>query len=468
MRWPAPGIWLSQKAGREKDGRAARRRWGDQMQTSISKPGGQDPGGQLIRDIGFFGASLLVLNGMIGAGIFALPATIAANAGVLSPWLFLGVGLLFITVVLTFAELASYFRESGGPVLYTTYAFGPLAGFNTGWILFVSRMTAFAANTNVMVIYLGSLVPWVSQGAGRALLIVLVCGSLTLANVLGVRDGARTVAGFTLLKLTPLVVMIILGLQYVGADTLLPADLPTIDDLGGTILLLIYAFVGFEQAVITAGETKNPRRNLPRALVLTILATGLLYFLITLVYVSVLPGGGGEGQTLVDVGRVLAGPAGALAITLAAVFSIGGNLAAAALTVPRLTFALARESLLPRWFGRVHRKYATPHNSILLLGGLATLLALTGSFVYLAVASTLARLIAYMLCIAALPVIRERADAEARANAFRLRGGYAIPLIAMGLCLWIAAQSKPEAWMLIGALLMAGLVLFLLERRRVN
>lgn len=424
--------------------------------------------GHLVRSLGFFGVSFLILNGMIGAGIFALPAAIAADVGVLSPWLFLGVGLLFITVVLSFAELSSYFRDSGGPVLYTTSAFGPLVGFNTGWILFLSRMTAFAANTNVLVIYLGSLLPWISEGPARVLFIIFVCGSLTIANVLGVRDGARAVAGFTLLKLTPLLLMVVLGLQYVGADTLFPADLPTIDDLGGTTLLLIYAFVGFEQAANTAGETKNPRRNIPRALVVTILATGLLYFLITLVYVSVLPGGGGEGQTLVDVGRVLAGPIGALVITLAAVFSIGGNLAAAALTVPRLTLALAEQRLLPRWFGRIHRKYGTPHNSILLLGGLATVLAVSGSFVYLAAASSLARLIAYVLCIAALPVIRRRADPEAQKHAFRLRGGYSIPLVAMGLCVWIAAQSKSEAWILVGGMLVAGLALFWLEQRRVN
>ena len=117
---------------------------------------GTDHRGHLVRGIGLLGASLLVLNGIIGAGIFALPATIAARAGELSPWLFLGVGLLVITIVLTLAELSSYFRESGGPVLYTSEAFGPLAGFNTGWIFYLGRLTAFAANTNVMVMYIGS------------------------------------------------------------------------------------------------------------------------------------------------------------------------------------------------------------------------------------------------------------------------------------------------------------------------
>ena len=125
---------------------------------------------QLVRGIGFAGLIILVLNVVIGAGIFALPAAISARAGVLSPWLFLVVGLLVITIVLTFAELASYFKDSGGPVLYTTTAFGPLVGFSTGWLLFISRMTAFAANSTVMAVYLGAVWPWFAEGIGRTTL----------------------------------------------------------------------------------------------------------------------------------------------------------------------------------------------------------------------------------------------------------------------------------------------------------
>ena len=138
---------------------------------------------QLTRGITAAGAMLLVLNSVIGAGIFQLPAAVYPEAGIWSPWLFLVIGVLFITIVLTFAELASYFKDSGGPVLYTTTAFGPLMGFSTGWILFISRMTAFAANTTVMAIYLGDVVPWFADGIGRAVLIVAVCGSLAPASV---------------------------------------------------------------------------------------------------------------------------------------------------------------------------------------------------------------------------------------------------------------------------------------------
>ena len=423
---------------------------------------------QLVRGIGIFGSAFLVLNGMIGAGIFAMPSAVAARAGVLSPWLFLAVGVLIITVVLTFAELSSYFRISGGPVLYATRAFGPLTGFSTGWIYYVSRAAAVAANSNVMAIYLATIWPWFGVDPGRAVVILVVCGGLTLVNVLGVRDGVRTLAVFTFFKVIPLLIMIVLGLQYVSPDVLFPDNMPTIDDLGGTTLLLIYAFVGFETVLITAGETAKPKVTIPKALILTMIATGILYFLIVLVYVSVLAGQVDENATLVDVGRKLAGPVGAIAITLAAIFSIGGNLAGTMLSTPRLTFALAEHRLLPPWFGRIHEKFSTPANSVIFMGGTAAALALSGSFVRLAIASSLTRMITYIVCIAALPVIKGKADYETIARAFKIPGGYAIPFVALILCLWLASHSSAESWQLVGFLLALGLGLYWLEQLRIR
>ena len=421
---------------------------------------------ELLRGIGFAGAAVLVLNSVIGAGIFALPGVIAARAGILSPWLFLVIGVLIITVVLTFAELSSYFKDSGGPVLFTTSAFGPLVGFSTGWILFVSRMTAFAANTNAMAVYLAVVWPWFGSGIGRGLLIFTVCSTLTWANFIGVKEGVRTMVVITFLKIVPILILILLGLQHVSADTLFPATMPTIDDLGGTTLLLIYAFVGFESATIISGETKKPKETLPKALVQMIMIIGVLYFLIVLVYISVLPDAGASEATLTEVGRELMGPAGAIMITFAAFFSIGGNLSSIMLAVPRLPFALAEERLLPRWFGHVHEKYSTPSNSILLLGGLGLIFALSGSFAALAAASSLTRLISFVLCIGSLPIIRKKATEEEKKEAYRLKGGYVIPVIALALCLWIGAQSTIQAWQVTGMMLAAGLVLYSLAAKR--
>jgi amino acid transporter len=424
-----------------------------------------DKGAQLRRDIGFFGAAFLVLNAMIGAGIFALPGKVAVNAGLLSPWLFLVVGIVFLAVVLTFAELASYFRDSGGPVLYATYAFGPLAGFGTGWILFLSRMTAFAANANVMAIYLGSLFPWFGEGVGRTAVISAVTLGLTYANIRGVKDGVRTMGVLTVFKVLPLILLVLLGLQHVTAGTLIPPASAVIGDLGGTTLLLIYAYVGFETMTVTAGETAEPRRTLPRALIRTVIGTGILYFFIVLVFISVISEDAYADATLVDVGRMLAGPVGAIAITLAAVFSIGGNLASSMIAAPRLIFALAENRLLPAWFGNVHPKYATPDHSILVMGGLALVMALTGSFVELAVASSLSRMLSYIVCIASLPIIRSRADEDMKARAYRIRGGYLVPLAGLAICLWLTAQANAQNWRTVGILLAIGLVLYAIERR---
>ncbi|MCP4300978.1 MAG: amino acid permease [Gammaproteobacteria bacterium] len=419
----------------------------------------------LRRDIGFLGASFLVLNAMIGAGIFALPGKVAVNAGLLSPWLFLVVGILFLSVVLTFAELASYYDNTGGPVIYATEAFGPLAGFSTGWVIYLSRMTAFAANATVMATYLASLSDVFAGDIARGIIICIVTVGLTWANVLGVRDGVRTMGVFTVLKVTPLILMVLLGFQHVTGSTLIPGAPFIVDELGGTTLLLIYAYVGFETVAVTAGETSQPRSTIPKALVGTVIGTGLLYFIIVLVFVSIIPADQYAQATLVDVGRALAGTAGALGITLAAVFSIGGNLAGSMIAAPRLIFSLAENRLLPRWFGHVHAKYATPDRCIMIMGGMALVLALTGSFAKLAIASSVTRLLGYIICIASLPAIRRDASAEARERAYRLRGGYAIPIVGLAICIWLLMQSKAESWIVVSIMIAIGLFFYWIETR---
>jgi APA family basic amino acid/polyamine antiporter len=193
---------------------------------------------------------------------------------------------------------------------------------------------------------------------------------------------------------------------------------------------------------------------------LTVSATAVLYFLIVLVFISVLPEGERANTTLVNVGEALGGHFGALAIGIAAIFSIGGNLAANMLSVPRLTYALGKLRMLPAWAAQIHPRFSTPGNSVLLLGSLCLIFALSGTFEFLATASSLTRLLTYGVCVAAIPAIRNSANEEERALAYRLPGGYLIPGIAFTLCLWIATHSPLEAWMVTGALLALGLMLY--------
>ena len=423
------------------------------------------PGARLRRDIKFFGAALLVLNGLIGSGIFALPGKVAVYAGLMSPWLFLIIGFVFLAVVLTFAELSSYFDRSGGPVIYATQAFGPLAGFSTGWVLFISRMTAFAANAGVMVTYLGSLWDVFDGGLGRMLVLGLFILGLTWANVIGVKDGVRTMAVFSVMKVVPLLLLVLFGLQHVTSATLIPGESLFFEGVGNTSLLLIYAYVGFETMAVTAGETSSPKRTLPRALVRTVIGTGILYFLIVLVFISVVPASDYDSANLVDVGRALAGPIGALVITLTTIFSIGGNCAGAMISAPRLIYSLAEHGQLPKWFSRVHERYGTPHHSILVMGGLSLAFALTSNFVELAITSSLSRLLAYILSIASLPAVRRNADEETRRNAYRIKGGYTVPVIGLGICIWLATHATARDWQTIALLLAIGFVLYFTERR---
>jgi len=269
---------------------------------------------------------------------------------------------------------------------------------------------------------------------------------------------------FTVLKVVPLVLLILLGLQHVTGTTLIPGGNFHVEDLGSTTLLLIYAYVGFETIGVTAGETNRPRRTLPRALVGTVIGAGILYFFIVLVFISIISPENYSDATLVDVGRVIAGPAGALVIALAAVFSIGGNLAGSMLAAPRIIFSLAENRLLPEWFAHVNTKHSTPDRSIMVMGAMALVLGVSSSFVDLAIGSSVVRLLGYIICIAALPVIRSKASEEARQRAWRLPGGYAVPVIALAICVWLVAQSQVGDWIKVSVLLLIGIALYLVER----
>lgn len=418
---------------------------------------------KLKRDIGFFAAGFLVLNGMIGSGIYGLPGTLSDQAGSFSPWLFVIIGALVITIVWTFAALASYFNYTGGPVVYASRAFGPLIGFQTGWLLYVGRVSAFAANSNVLFDYATYLWDGASDFVVRSILLLLVIGGLTVINILGIKKAVQAINILTFLKVVPLLILVLIGLQYLSPAGFLPSDLPKFDDVGATALLVLYAFVGFEGAVVTAGETKNPKKTLPRALISTVLAITALYFIIQMVYISV-PMEGSGNAPLVELGSALIGPIGAVIIIITAIFSVTGNITGIIIAAPRMTYAMAEDNSLPSWFSQVHDKYNTPANSILFLGAFAFLLAITGTFVYLAIASTLSRMIAYAICIVSLPIIRKKADEETLEQASSLPGGYIIPLVAFVVCVLAASQSNMNSWIYMAGFIALGSVLYVMNK----
>lgn len=427
----------------------------------------------LRRDIGLTGSAFLSFNGMVGAGIFALPGTLYERFGAFSPFLFPLFGLLVLVVALPFARVAARHPVSGGPVVYAG-AFGPAVAFQAGWIYYVARATALAANMTVLVTYLAALWPALGGGAARAAIIVTVCALLVIVNILGVKRAVRLIDGLTLLKAAPLVFVALLGLVVAGAAIETPAGLPAFSDLEAAALLIFYAFIGFENSVTPAGETADPRRTIPRALIATICATAALYFLVQLSYVAVMePGAGGEAP-MVAFGTALMGPAGGLLLTAAAVFSLLGNVHGGLTGTSRTSYAMGRDGLLPDWFGRVSPRYATPANSIAFMGALIALLALSGSFVWLAVVSTLARMFVYSISIASLAAVPAEAGTPGSeehpslsppgAPASAGVTTWAMILAAIAICVWAALQSSWASWRMLLILAAAGTALYAAAR----
>lgn len=423
----------------------------------------KSPDTGLRREIGQLGFGAIALNGTIGAGIFALPAVAIDAAGLFSPWIYVLCGLLIMLIVFVFARVASYFTDTGGPVTYAGRAFGPFAGFQAGWLLTLSRAAAFAANAHLMVTYAGWLWQPLLEGAWHTATVLLICVLLAVINILGVRQGMIAIFALTVLKLLPLVLLVLLGLGQFDPGIFTDADVPPLSSLGETMLIVFYAFVGFESAVIPAGEARDARRDIPLALVRTILAITVFYFLIQVVTVSVAPEVGGSKTPLADLALVLMGAAGAALLTLGAVFSISGNLTASMLSAPRMLYAMAHIGSMPAWFGAVHARYHTPANAILFYAAFAIVLALSGGFVWLAAMSTVVRLLVYVMCIATLPRLH-RLVGEYEGQ-FRLPGGMAVPLLALIVSVWLMTHAPLKSWLVTAAFMAVGALLYLITKR---
>ncbi|HEY0111780.1 MAG TPA: APC family permease [Allosphingosinicella sp.] len=410
------------------------------------------PDEPLRREIGFFGSAFLSFNGVVGAGIFALPGTLYDKFGAFSPFLFPLFGLLALIVALPFARAAAHHRVSGGPVVYAA-VFGPVASFQAGWLYYVARSAALAANLTVLVTYLASFWPVLAGGVARAAVILAVTALIVIVNITGVKRAVRMLDALTLMKAAPLLLVAILGLVMAGGAIEAPTGVPPISQLEAAALLILYAFVGFENSVVPAGETADPQRTIPRALVGTILATAALYFLIQLAYVAVMEPGEGKDAPMVAFGTALLGPIGGVLLTVTAVCSILGNVSGGVTGTTRTTYAMGRDGLLPAWFGRVSERYATPANSIGFMGALIAVLALSGSFVWLAVVSTLARMIVYSISIASLP----KKERPTPAIWLLMAAGLAV-------CLWAAFQSAWPSWRMLLILAAVGTVLYAAAR----
>lgn len=435
------------------------------MEASSASP----PPQRLLRAIGRWSLVALLVNSIVGSGVFGLPSAVTALIGRSSPYAVLGAGAGMGVIVGCFAEVASRFQEAGGPYLYARVAFGRLMGIQTAWMLWLGQISAPAANANLFVIYLGEFWPHAKDPLPRALILTLLVGLLTFVNVRGVRAGARTSDFLTAAKLVPLFVVIVLGLfvlhgQHWNLAT--PASAPpSASQWLKAVLLLVFAYGGFETALAPMSEAKDPRRDAPFALFTALLVCTVIYALIQWVVVGVLPAAAHSQRPLADVARIAVGPVGAALVAVGALISFYGYLGAKILAMPRVPFALADQGDFPKIFGAVHRRFHTPYVSILVFAALIWGFALVGEFKWNLTLSAVARLLYYGVACAALPVLRRRQPAGA-SPMFRLPAGNFLAVLGVILCVVLVTRVDFGQSMILVATIVLALLNWILVRNR--
>ncbi len=395
----------------------------------------------LVRAMGRWSLVALVINSIIGSGVFGLPSLVAAQVGPASPFAYLPAALGMGVIMGCFAEVASRFREAGGPYLYAREAFGRLAGIEVGWVTWLSRITAAAANANLFVIYLAEFWEPVHGVWPRAVALTLLLGVLSLVNYRGVRAGARQNNVFTIAKLVPLLLFVGMGIFFVNPARFSLHAHASADAWLATELLLVFGFGGFEGAVIPMSEAKDPKRDAPFALFVALGVVTTVYMLVQVVVTGVLADASTSDRPLAAAAHVFAGRAGAGLIALGALISVYGLLSSLTLYAPRLTYAFAEQKDFPAIFAAVHRRFRTPHFSIVVFGVLVWALAVAGSFQWNLTLSAIARLFTYGFTCAAMLAFRKKAPGE---GTLHLPAGWLWAAIGMLFCVVMVSRM---GWM---------------------
>jgi len=420
---------------------------------------------ELVRAIGRWSLVALTVNCIIGSGIFGLPAVIAGQLGRWAPigWIVAAAGVG--AIMGCFAEVASRFSEAGGPYVYARAAFGSFVGIETGWLTWLTRLAASAASANLFVDSLGQFLPGVTRGAWRALALTAIVGVLLAINVRGVRSGARTSNVFTVAKLVPLLLLIASGAVFLLSRGWHPAAAgPRPGETLDSFVLLMFAYGGFESAMIPLGEARDPQRDAPFALGAALACCALVFTSIQIVVMGAIPDPSATARPLAAAAQVTMGGAGAVLLTVGALFSTYGLLSANLLNVPRLTYALARQGDFPAFFAATHPRFRTPYISIAIFAALLWALSMAGGFRWNAVLSTVARLFTYAVVCAALPMLRRTQPGRAR---FRLPGGVVCAAVGIAFCALVGSRiGRTELVILLVTAAVAALNWRLARRRR--
>ena len=414
---------------------------------------------KLVRGISRWDLTAITINTIIGAGIFGLPSKVAALIGTYSLAAFAVCAVITGFLVICFAEVASRFRSTGGMYLYAHEAFGSLVGFEVGWLYWIVRVTTFAANCNLLLAYLGFFYPTANKGGTRILLIAIIILVITAVNFIGVKQSAFVTNVFTVGKIVPLLIFALVGMFFIQPENFSFAMSPGYGNFSEAVLILIYAFVGFEAAVIPAGETKNPQKNVPFALLTALAICAVLYILIQIVSIGTLPDLASSERPIADAASIFLGTFGASFITIGALISIFGNLNGGFLTASRIPFAMAEHGELPKILAKTHEKFKTPFVSLFLTSIVIFIFTLQTSFIAALTISTITRLIVYSTTCAALPVFRRRENAP-KAE-FLVPFGIIASVLSLVLVVWLLTNVDfRKEGLAILAVAFSGLVLY--------
>lgn len=437
------------------------------MSTTVEDP-------KLIRAVSRWQIVGLSINDVIGSGIYLLPAATVALLGGFSLWGVVLAGVVVALLVACYAQAASYYDQPGGSYLYARDAFGPFAGFQVGWMIWLTRIASAAALSNALADAIARFWPLAGSGWGRASVIVVSLGLLTAINAIGVRSAARTGVALVIGKLFPLAVFIFVGMFYIDWNLAFSGEPVALHDpakLGEAALLLLYAYAGFENIPAAAGEYRNPRRDVPFALIIMIITVTLVYAGAQLVAQGTLATLAASATPLADSAATFGGPTLALLLTFGAVVSILGTNSNTMMMGPRFLFALARDGYGPEVLARVHPRFHTPYAAILTQGGIALVLALApmlienpshNPFVLLALLSMVTRLLSYIGTAAAVLVLARRYGQ--REGALQLPGGPLIPVLALLLCLALFASASWQNLVAAAVAFLVGLVIYRFPR----
>ena len=424
----------------------------------------------LVRLIGVRGLAANTVNNIVGSGIFVLPAVVAATLGAAAIIAYVICAIAAGLIALVFAEAGSRVSAPGGTYAYIETAFGPFAGFLAGVLFwFGSQMISSAAIATVFVGSLAALMPALGAPVPRAALLVLLYAVLAGLNVRGVRTGINIVEIFTVAKLLPLLLLVVVGAFFVHPSNLAWTFTPTFAQIGTASLLLIFAFMGIEGALTSSGEVMDPSRTVPRAVLLSLIAVTGLYIALQLVSQGVLGPALASDQTapLAVVAKRTFGSVGGALLAVGAAVSAFGFVSGDMLATPRVLFAFGRDGFLPRKFGTVNERYHSPALAIAAHAAACCAFAITGTFRSLVILSTVATLLIYLGCCFSSILLRRR-NVRADGPPFVLPGGPTIPLLASIVVIWMLTSASRVEYTSVAIVLVVATVLYFIRPRRNN